>query len=88
MGGSNLLLVQIQRAELWGMGALAGLMASLCASLIGWGLATYVFEFEWMVSPLFILFGIVFGVLIAWGAGWFTLRGVLKESVVNTLRRS
>ena len=86
MGGSNKLLRQIQRAELWGMGALAGLLASLCASAIGWGLAEFVFEFEWMVSPYFIAFGIGFGIVIAWAAGWLSLRSVLKQSVVQTLR--
>ena len=86
MGGSNQLLVYVQRAELWGMGALAGLMSSLCACLIGWGLAKYVFEFEWVLSPLFILFGTAFGVLITWAAGWISLRSVLKQSVVQTLR--
>ena len=86
MGGSNHLLVQVQRAELWGMGALAGFLASVCASLIGWGLAKYVFEFEWMVQPWFIVLGTGFGILIAWAAGWLSLRNVLKQSVVQTLR--
>ena len=86
MGGGNHLIVQIQRAELWGMGALAGLLSSVSASLIGWGLATYVFEFEWRVSPVFILFGVGFGIVIAWAAGWLSLRSVLKQSVVQTLR--
>ncbi len=86
LGGGNQLLVQIQRAELWGMGALAGLLASVCASLIGWGLAKYVFEFEWVVSPFFILFGTCLGVLIAWAAGGLSLRSVLSQSVVQSLR--
>ena len=86
MGGSNHLLVQVQRAELWGMGALAGFLASVCASLIGWGLARYVFEFEWMVQPWFIVLGTGFGILIAWAAGWLSLSSVLKQSVVQTLR--
>ena len=86
VGGTNNLLVKIQRAELWGMGALAGLMSSVCASAIGWGLAKYVFEFQWTASPVFIIMGTVFGVLVAWGAGWFGMRAVLKQSVIQTLR--
>ena len=86
VGGTNNLLVKIQRAELWGMGALAGLMSSVCASAIGWGLAKYVFEFQWTASPVFIIMGTIFGVLVAWGAGWFGMRTVLNQSVIQTLR--
>ena len=87
LGGTNKLLVKIQRAELWGMGALAGFMSSFCACAIGWGLAKFVFEFEWTASPLFVLVGTAFGVLMAWGAGWLGLRAVLNQSVLQTLRK-
>jgi putative ABC transport system permease protein len=87
MGAGQGLLVKIQRAELWGMGTLAGLMSSLCASAIGWGLAIYVFDFQWHGSVLFVLLGTGFGLLVAWGAGWYGLRNVLRLSVVKVLRR-
>ena len=43
---------QVQRAELLGVGALAGLLASVAAMAVGWALARYVFEFSWNASPL------------------------------------
>src|SRR3954452_13983963 len=46
------LLRQWQRAELLGVGLLAGFLASSVASLVGWGLAKYVFDFEWTASPI------------------------------------
>ena len=41
------LLAQVQRAELLGVGALAGVLASLAAIAVGWALARYAFEFSW-----------------------------------------
>jgi putative ABC transport system permease protein len=86
LGARNRTIQHVQQAELCGMGALAGLMASLCAGAVGWGLSTYVFEFEWRVSPLFIAMGTLIGVCIAWGAGWMGMRSVMKQPVMTTLR--
>ncbi|MDE2299119.1 MAG: ABC transporter permease, partial [Burkholderiales bacterium] len=47
LGASSRLLAQVQRAELLGVGALAGVLASLAAMAVGWALAHYVFEFAW-----------------------------------------
>src|SRR5207237_969647 len=51
MGASGRLLAQVQRAELLGVGALAGVLASLAAIAVGWALARYAFEFSWNASP-------------------------------------
>src|SRR6185437_9351247 len=45
MGASARLLAQVQRAELLGIGALAGVLASLAAVVVGWALARWAFEF-------------------------------------------
>ena len=50
MGASGRLLAQVQRAELLGVGALAGFLASLAAMGVGWALARYAFEFSWNPS--------------------------------------
>ena len=52
VGARASLLRQVQRAELAGVGLLAGFLASIAASAIGWGLARYVFDFVWTASPL------------------------------------
>ena len=57
LGASGKLLAQVQRAELLGVGALAGLLASLAAIAVSWALARYVFEFSWNPSPLVPLLG-------------------------------
>ena len=44
LGAGGHLLGQVQMAELLGMGALAGLLASVAAMAVGWLLEQYAFE--------------------------------------------
>ncbi|MBT2326803.1 FtsX-like permease family protein [Variovorax paradoxus] len=88
VGARASLLRQVQRAELVGVGLLAGFLASIVASLIGWGLARYVFDFTWTASPLVPIAGSLAGAVLALAAGWWGLREVLRRPVVDTLRRA
>jgi len=88
MGASATLLAKVQRAELLGVGALAGFLASLAAVVVGWALARYAFEFTWNASPWVPLAGSIAGALLALAAGWWGLREVLLRPVVDTLRRA
>ena len=88
MGASAKLLGQVQRAELLGVGALAGVLASVAAAAVGWALARYAFEFSWNASPWVPVAGGAAGALLALAAGWWGLREVLRRPVVETLRRA
>ena len=88
LGASNQLLATVQRAELAGVGALAGLLATSVAMAMGWGLAKYAFEFNWNPSPWVPLIGAVIGAALALAAGWWGLRDVLRRPVVQTLRQA
>jgi len=88
MGASGVLLGQVQRAELLGVGALAGVLASLAAVGVGWALARWVFEFSWHPAFWVPLAGGAAGALLALGAGWWGLREVLRRPVVETLRQA
>jgi putative ABC transport system permease protein len=88
MGASSKLLAQVQRAELLGVGALAGLLAGGMALLIGGLLARYVFEFSWQAKPWVPLISAVAGALLAQAAGWWSLRAVLQRPVMETLRKA
>lgn len=88
VGARASLLRQVQRAELAGVGLLAGFLASLVAVAVGWALARFVFEFTWTASPLVPLAGAAAGAVLALGAGWWGLREVLRRPVVETLRRA
>jgi len=88
VGASGALLRQVQRAELIGVGLLAGFLASMVASIVGWALARYTFDFDWTASPWVPLFGALAGAVLALAAGWWGLREVLSRPVVETLRRA
>ncbi|MDM0051749.1 ABC transporter permease [Variovorax sp. J22R115] len=88
VGARASLLRQVQRAELVGVGMLAGFLASIVASVIGWALARFVFDFTWTASPLVPIAGALAGAVLALAAGWWGLREVLRRPVVATLRQA
>jgi putative ABC transport system permease protein len=88
VGARSSLLRQVQRAELAGVGMLAGVLASMVAIIVGWALAKYVFEFAWTASLWVPLAGGLLGAVLALAAGWWGLRSVLNTPVVTTLRRA
>ena len=88
LGARAGLLRRVQRAELAGVGLLAGLLASLVAVAVGWALARYVFDFVWIARPWVPLAGSLAGALLALAAGWWGLREVLQRPVMQTLRQA
>ncbi len=88
LGASSRLLTQVQRAELWGVGMLAGFMASSAAMGVGWAMAHFAFEFNWTAAWYVPFAGALAGGLLAWAAGWWGLAGVLKQPVAQTLRQA
>jgi putative ABC transport system permease protein len=51
-------------------------------------LARFVFEFRWTGSFWTPVLGMLAGALLAWAAGWWGLRDVLRRPVVQTLREA
>jgi len=86
LGAKTALLRRVQRAELAGIGLLAGLLAALAALAINWALARWVFGFDWTPALWAPAAGALAGAALALAAGWAGLRAVLRTPVVQTLR--
>jgi putative ABC transport system permease protein len=88
LGATRRQLAGAQRIEFLFIGALAGALAATGAAASGWGLARYVFSFEWRWQPEVWLVGVLAGMLIALIGGWLGLRGVLQHPPLQTLREA
>ena len=87
VGARSSLLRQVQRAELAGVGLLAGGMATTAAMVLGWVLAKQVFEFSWYPPVWAPVAGALCGAVLALLAGWWGLREVLNTPAWQTLRQ-
>ena len=86
LGASRQQLSRAQLAELVCLGGLAGLLAALGAAAIGWALARFAFEFDYVVTPWVFILGIGGGALCALAGGWMGLRSVLRTPPLTSLR--
>ncbi|WP_373565323.1 ABC transporter permease [Paraburkholderia bryophila] len=86
LGASHRQVRAVQIAEFVAVGALAGLMAAIGAQIIGYVLATRVFEFYLSFDPWVLPAGIAAGVACAGLGGWLSLRHVLARPALQSLR--
>jgi putative ABC transport system permease protein len=88
LGASRAQLSRAQLIELAAIGALAGLLAAIGATVVGWILAKYAFNFTWQGNPWVVLWGLGGGLASALAGGWIGLRGVLRTPPLATLREA
>ncbi|MCX8114760.1 MAG: FtsX-like permease family protein, partial [Burkholderiaceae bacterium] len=88
LGASRRQLSNAQTAEMICVGGLAGLLAAFGAAAIGWALARFAFEFDYVVTPWVFVLGVGGGALCALIGGWIGLRGVLRTPPLTTLREA
>ncbi|WP_244146726.1 FtsX-like permease family protein [Paraburkholderia sp. BCC1876] len=86
LGASHRQVRAVQIAEFVAVGALAGLMAAIGAQIIGYVLATRVFEFYLSFDPWVLPAGIAAGIACAGLGGWLSLRHVLARPALQSLR--
>lgn len=86
LGASHRRLATMQALELGLQGLLAGLLATGSALALGWGLARQVLDLPWTVSWWMLPVGSLTGAALALLTGQWALRGLLGQSVVQTLR--
>jgi len=88
LGASRGQLARAQRVELVLVGALAGVLAAAGAAAVGWGLARFVFEFDFVAHAWVAFAGILGGVAASLLGGWFGLHGVLETPPLVSLREA
>lgn len=88
LGATRRQLSQAQWIEFGLVGGLAGVLAATGATAVGWALAKYVFNFDWIFEPTVWLAGLVVGAGCAFVGGWIGLRNVLNQPPLQTLREA
>ncbi|MEO8039509.1 MAG: FtsX-like permease family protein [Betaproteobacteria bacterium] len=87
LGGSTAQLAYVQAAEFLVVGALAGLLAAIGATALGWVLARQVLDVPYEINPVVWLVGLVTGSIGVLLAGLIGTRRVLRATPMDTLRR-
>ncbi len=86
LGASRKQLRRVQAFQLAGIGALSGFLAASVALALAWALAKWVFNFEWTLSPVLPVVGLLVGAVLTLAIGWWALRGILNQPVMQSLR--
>ena len=73
-------------AEFAALGALAGLLAGIAASLIGWALARFAFRLDYLPQVELWLVGLLAGTVLVVVAGWLGASSMLRQSALPALR--
>lgn len=86
LGASRRQLLAAQVAEFAGIGLLAGVVAALGSSMLGWALAEKVFHLPYVFNPWLWLVSLMAGTLGVAGAGWWATRRIADRPPLETLR--
>jgi putative ABC transport system permease protein len=87
LGASRRQLQAAQLAEFLLLGALAGFVAAVGATAIGWALAERVFSIRYESDPMIWLYGIGGGALAVTLAGWLGTRATVRQPPLAILRQ-
>jgi putative ABC transport system permease protein len=86
LGARSRQLASALLAEFAALGALAGLLAGIAASLIGWGLARFAFRLDYLPQPELWFIGMAAGIVLVVAAGWLGASSMLRQSALPALR--
>lgn len=86
LGARNRQVRQALLAEFLVLGGVAGVLAGLGASVLGWALATWVFKMAYVPSALPLLVAVVLGAGGVVAGGWLGTRALLSRPPLASLR--
>ena len=88
LGAKRSVVLQGVAAEFTALGLLAGTLAAIGATLIGYVIATRLFDLSYTPSLVVWLVGLIAGALVVGISGTLAVRSVVNESPVVTLRNA
>jgi len=88
LGARRRQLVRTLLTEFLMLGTMAGLLAGIAASLIGWGLARFVFQLDYLPQPQLWFIGMAAGSVIVATVGWLSSAKLLRQPAMVALRAS
>jgi putative ABC transport system permease protein len=88
LGATRRTVLQGVAAEFVALGLLSGFLGALGASVVGYFLATRLFDLEYSIDWWVWIIGLVFGVLVVGLSGTLATRSVINHPPVATLRQS
>jgi putative ABC transport system permease protein len=88
LGASTQQLRQAAWIELGVLGILSGLVAAFVAQGVGWGVARFIFQFDYVLSPEFFLIGGSVGIIQSFVFAYWSVNTVSNAPVMHTLRQS
>ncbi len=86
LGARNAQVRQALLAEFMVLGAVAGVLAGMGASIIGWAIAVHVFKMAYVPSLLPMVVGVLVGSTGVVIGGWVGTRGLLARPPLASLR--
>ncbi len=86
LGATGRRIRGMARMEFWLVGALAGLIAGLVATIAGVFIAAGLIDLDYPFRPLTVAAGALFGLLTVWAAGSFGARRFYRTSPMRLLR--
>jgi putative ABC transport system permease protein len=86
LGARRRQILQAVAAEFIALGALAGFLAALGASFVGYALARWVFDLSYQINPVLWLVGLLGGAIIVGVTGTLATRKAVNEPPVRVLR--
>lgn len=86
LGARRRQLVRALLAEFLMLGAMAGFLAGIAASLIGWGLARFMFQLDYLPQTHLWFIGMAAGSAMVATVGWLSSAKLLRQPAMMALR--
>ena len=86
LGATRALIASSFATEYAFMGAVSGLIGTILASVLSWGVLYFVFDLPWTLQPMVLANGFLFTVILTLGVGFLSTFRILGQRPLAILR--